>query len=82
MKRLLVVGVPLALLAALMFVRPPSFASSKASTPTPASSANTTGTTGATATNGIKPGVTGSGYDGDDAGKPAYGGHDADDYDD
>ena len=61
MKRILVVGIPLALFAALMFVRPPAFTSTKV--PTPVAS---TGTTGATSTNGVKPGVSGSG--GDDEG--------------
>jgi hypothetical protein len=82
MKRILIIGIPLSLLTALMFVRPPSFTSTK----TPAPVANTgvtgaTGTTGATSQTGVKPGVTGSGEE-DDEGKPAYGGHDADDYDD
>ena len=57
-----------------MFVRPPSFAPGKATTPV--ISTGTTGTSG-----GVMPGVSGSGDD-DDKGKPTYGGHDSDDYDD
>lgn len=79
MKRLLIVGIPLTLVVALMFVRPPSFAPAKATTPV--ISTGTTGTSGSTTSGGIMPGVSGSGDD-DDKGKPTYGGHDADDYDD
>ncbi len=63
MKRWLVIGVPLLLLATLMFLKPPSFTAS----------IHTPGTTTST----IKPGIPG---DGDEEGKPRYGGHEADEY--
>jgi len=82
MKRILFVGIPLVLFTALMFVKPPAFTATK--TPAPVATTGTSGVSGATGTtspSGVKPGVIGSGDD-DDGGKPAYGGHDADDYDD
>ena len=78
MKRWLIIALPLLLVTALMFVRPPSFTASQ-STPTPIAT-STSGTTGTTSPSGVKPGV--GGYGGDDAGgKPAYGGHEKDNYD-
>jgi hypothetical protein len=76
MKRWLIIAIPLVLVTALMFVRPPSFASHKASVPTTTS--NTTGATGAT-TSGVKPGISGGG-ESDDNEKPSYGGHEKDEY--
>ena len=66
MKRWLIVGIPLLLLAALMFVKPPNFAAgTKAGTPSTTSTA--------------KPGVPGGGGE-DDGGKPTYGGQSKDKY--
>lgn len=66
MKRWIMVAIPVLLLGALLFVKPPAFTSHK-STPVPTSSAQP----------GSQP-VIPSG--GDDEGKPSYGGHDADEY--
>jgi hypothetical protein len=66
MKRWLIVGIPLLLLAALMFVKPPSFTGGAK-----------VGTTPITSTTG-KPGIPGGG--GDDGGKPKYGGQSKDKY--
>lgn len=65
MKRVLLVGVPVLILGALLFVKPPAFTSGK------------TPTTPATSQTGVKPGVPGGGGD---EGKPSYGGHEADEY--
>lgn len=67
MKRWLILGIPLVLLAGLMFIKPPNFAAgTKAGTPSTSSTA--------------KPGIPGGGGE-DDGGKPSYGGESKDDYD-
>ncbi len=74
MKRILIVGIPLAILAAAMFVKPPSFTAHK-----------TTGITGGiTNTTGAKPTIAGGGDEEDglvNGQKPAYGGSQKDNYD-
>ena len=64
MKRWLIVGVPLILLAGLMFIKPPNFAAGTKAGTTPTSST-------------AKPGIPGGG---DDGGKPSYGGESKDNY--
>lgn len=64
MKRWLIVGIPLLILAGLMFFKPPSFTPS---THTPSTTTST-----------VKPGVPGG--EDDEQGKPRYGGHEADEY--
>jgi hypothetical protein len=65
MKRVFLVAIPLVLLAGLMFMKPPNFAAGTKA-----------GTTPTTST--AKPGIPGG--DGDDGGKPAYGGESKDNY--
>ena len=74
MKRILIIGIPLGILAAIMFVKPPSFTSHK----------NTGIPGGITSTAGIKPTIAGGGDE--DGGlvngqKPTYGGSQKDNYD-
>jgi hypothetical protein len=76
MKRWLIIIVPLLLVSALMFVRPPSFTTNKSTVPV---TTNTSGATGATSTIGVKPGISGGGDDEENQ-KPAYGGHEKDNY--
>lgn len=65
MKRWLIIGIPLLILAGLMFLKPPSFTAS------PHTPSTTTST--------VKPGVPGGGED-EEEGKPRYGGHESDEY--
>jgi hypothetical protein len=83
MKRWLLICIPLAILTVLLFVKPPAFSAHKsAGTPTGITNTNA-GTTGGIG--GVKPGISGGGDDGEgglvNGEKPAYGGHEADNYD-
>ncbi|MCX6429413.1 MAG: hypothetical protein NTX12_00245 [Actinobacteria bacterium] len=75
MKRWFVIGIPLAILIAILFVKPPTFTSHK-STENPSVITNTTG---------AKPSIAGGGDEEDDGlvngQKPAYGGSQKDNYD-
>jgi hypothetical protein len=75
MKRWIVIGIPLVILTAIMFVKPPSFTSHKSTVITP----------GVTNTTGAKPSIPGGGDEEDDGlvngQKPAYGGSQKDNYD-
>lgn len=66
MKRWLIVGIPVLLLLGFLFVKPPAFTANKSPNPPVATSQPST-----------KPGVPGGEENG---GKPAYGGHEADEY--
>ena len=82
MKRWLLISIPLAILTVLLFVKPPTFSSYKSNW-APTGTTNSTGSS-----SGVKPSVPGSGYGDESDGqglvngqKPAYGGHEADNYD-
>ncbi len=88
MKRWLLVGIPLVIFGALLFVKPPTFTSYK-TPPTTSSIVNSGSTTSpGNKSAGVKPNIGGNSY-GDEVDehglvngqKPVYGGHEADKYD-